>query len=878
MRPDEPLDRGRLEPLLDAGDWGEAEELLRALLDGDPQDLSARCQLATLLALRGWEDDPARHEEAVQLYDACVVQGWAPELCRNNQGVVWALKGQAMPAASALVQAATAGDGYGPALYNLGIVCQSVHESGGGVPQMLVTHGVLGAEEGPRDASRRHFRTALGVAQWTAHEAAPAGAGARADQPTPRLLKPLYLWTDDLSPSLGWVRNLAEAHYQAAEQHLEDGLKLLADGEFEQAIHHFQSAVGVVPEFGPRIEPYRVEAVLGLATALRNRMRDLWRGDRFDEARTVLDTLLATLPNLPDRTLGLHMIADEVGHLSAELQARIPGSDRGRLQQLLDSAGYLLERYRENHDEVRRWADEREAGGGPRPAWTSVREPQQLLLEARARGEGALRHEAFQLVDGRSDDDLPEVLTLAGSGWLGEEALRRLRRDTYHRLTQRRLVDAQGPSLSKAERIEGLISARAAAEETGEERLVAEVEDQLHAIPGLVAEADGPIRSAFEAGDDVQVLEIYAARTLEAQPTSELRAIRNAAYKRQKEALNRAIGVDWRAAYQIAGRLVRLEPSNEQMADQLERARQGHIGELISRAEIELRSNDLDQAAAFLEDARQVDAASDAVLHFSHRLDAARVRAAGEPAKDAYDDASRAFGTAEAADDAVAAIPAFLEMRGYFPDAPRTREAAAWLLTALLRALDRRELTAEVLADLSEQLDLLLKLESERADARELRNRLLRSDADVEEEARRRVERRMQAVESSISRADEATAAEPPDYAGALQALAETREYQPDRDQRVRIAEVRDRSLRMLEVRFRELIGPSGSGTPAAAREVIDTVRPWDAALAASMEQRLEALLVQSAPTDSEAEAPPPLPPLHRRLWAALRRRFPRRP
>lgn len=850
MRPDEPLDRERVGPLFDAGRWREAEELLRALTEADEQDLAACCQLATLLALRGWEDDPGRRDLAVKLYDDCAVQGWAPGLCLNNQGVVWAQDRQAMPAVAALNGAHEKHEGYGPALYNLGILCQRIADAGGGVPRLLVDTGVVAPDEDPRAASRRYLAAALDDVAWAA-----GGGGGDAAL---RLQEPLHLWVDDLSPALGWLPGVDDRHHAEAEEQLQEGLKLLAAHDFERAMARFQSAVDLVPEFGPRVTPHRIRAVRGHLDVLRRDARGMWREGRFDEARTALDGLLATLPHLPDRRVGLQTIVDEVAYRSAELRALLPGGARDRLQHLLATLGHLLEEYAGRYEDTRQWAVAHDPAGAREVVWLRARDPETLGAEMRTECAGVLWREVWNAVDGRDDEAVEPLLTLPGTVWLGDE-VRRIRREAYLRLARRRLADAQRSDLDRSQRIDALLSARSAAGSAGDQGLVKEIDDHLRGLSAHDADVTPEIREAFDGGLWLRVLRLCAAFPPSAQPTHALEAMRAVAWTNQLDWLDQALkattpaGANRRQAYRVARFLARLHPEDDEVGARLEEARQRWLGERLRRAEQRLRDGDLDRAQARLDEARRVDPASDAVLDLSFRLEEARVNAEAQPAKEVFDRAAREFGQARAAGDPLAAVGAYRAMRRFPPGALHAEQAAAWLFPALLRELDHQGV--EAFASVRGELDLVLRLEEDRSEARELRSRLVRADTGIGGEAPAWDASRMEAVEELIARAGSAASERPPRYDLMLQALADTPEYGPDEEQRTRIARLRDRALHGAEQRFERLLQRFRADDEAEARALVEVMEPEDRDLAARMRQRLETLLRAAEPPEDPRDA-----------------------
>lgn len=848
MRPDEPLDRGRVDPLLEGGAWDEAEALLRALLDDDPQDLSARCRLATLLVLRGWKDEPARRDEAVHLYDGCVAQGWAPALSLNNQGVVWAHDGQGMPAVGNLKQAAQMNGGYGPGLYNLGVLCEAVAAAGGGVPRLLVDLDVIGSDEDPREASRRWFREALRDEAWTADPGVGRGG--------PRGQEPLHLWREDLNPALCWIPSIDDGHYREAEQQFQEGLRLLAEKDYERARNQFESAVQMVPDFGPRVNPHRIQAVRAHVDVLRRQAREQWRQGRFDEARDTLDGLLGTLPHLPDRVVELQMIADEVTYLSGQLQLLAPGSAPDRLQNLLAPMGRLLDEYQQRHDTIQAWVAARDPAGEHEPVWLRARAPEQLRSEFCAEARGVLRREILHAA--AEDAGIAQLLALPGARWLGPEVLDGLAREAYVRLASLRVSHAQQPELETGKRIEALIEARAAAEQGGDAVLVEGIDEMLRSLATRYADVDDTIRAAFEAGDGLRVLRLYAERTRDSRPTPALEAMRAAAWKNQIEALDRALataapgGPRWSAAYRIARRLARLSPGNAQAEERLQRARHGWLEERLRLAEQRLQEGDLNGAAARLEKARRVGRDSEALRDFAHRLEEARVRASGEPAREAYTRAVRELSAAVAAQSPCDAFPAYLQMRRYGPGSPRTAEAAAWLYPALLKELEHAG--PEALAAIRPALDQQLQRAHDHPDAVELRNLLARVERGAQEEEHALAERRAHAVDDLIARADHATADEPPRFEEALQVLEETRNRRTDRHQKLRIERIRADAVHGMERQFERLVERFTDGDEPGARRLVSVVRPWDRDAAERMRQQLDSLLRVEEPPPDERE------------------------
>lgn len=826
MRPDDALNRERVAQLYSRGEWEAAETLLRALASANGEDMGVRFQLATLLALRARAEREAPHQEVIDLYDACAAQQWALPLCLNNRGVVLAQAGQALAAVTDLRTASHGNGGYGPALYNLGMICQLVAEAGGGVPQLLVDQEVLGADEAAEAAARRLFELSL---QAGLGEIPPGANGGSHARPSP-LVQPLYLWSSDLPASLGWMLSEKDANLEEAKQHLREGEARYAQEDFRGALELFRQAAEQAHELGPRVWPLRNRARMGYARAARAEIRALRSDRQWDAARDALKRLLNEIPHLPDRSFALTLISSEVADLLSALRA----SERSGLQLLVGQIGDLVEEYPRLYAATLEALAQADGDGTGQTRMLGAREPEQLYAEARDNCEGVLRRELNGAAQAGDRASLEGLLALPDTRWMGPEVLARLRRDAYRWLARQRLDTLHRAELTPDQRLDYLREAREAAAEAGDEELVQEIV-RLGAAGAGPAGPDPAMRAALHEQRYFEVLELYAERTREAAPTAELASLRDVALQAMVQKLDRARREGSpQAAYDIASRLARLEPTDEAVVTRFHTARREWVAELVALARVCMEQNDWEEAKRRLETAAELEPASDEVLEARALLTERRTLAGGEQAKDDYNRANEEFTWARGTRDVAGAARAYQTMWGLDEGAPRTGRAANWLYRELLRELNGRGGTPEAARAVREMTGYWLDLEGSRDDVRRLREALDRAEQEMGAKTHQRADKRRRAVDEAIEDADEAISRTPPEPLEALRALA-ANEHSPSQDQKRRIDEIRDYAIGILRGR---LEAAAALGEPGEQRmaELLDGVRDCAPPAAATLE------------------------------------------
>ena len=284
----------QLDALYKGGDVSALISRLQEMHESNPEDARTTFRLANLLALQEY------FEEALRLYDLSWLDEWPGALCLNNQGVVYAWKGEGRAAVDCFRRAIDFDPECAPSHFNLAIICEHL-ASDSSAPRALHDVGLLEAGEAPRDHMMGFY------------EQADQMDGAAASKWSGDFLLdcPLYLWVGDLRPSFGFEFRRETADVVQAHELYAEGLELLDSEHWVKAIQKFEAAGLVSASVVPRSVAPIAEARAQLCKEHLTRARELWKAGEYNSALNAYNSTFTLLPDIPYQRIVENILIDE---------------------------------------------------------------------------------------------------------------------------------------------------------------------------------------------------------------------------------------------------------------------------------------------------------------------------------------------------------------------------------------------------------------------------------------------------------------------------------------------------------------------------------------------------------------------------------------
>jgi Tfp pilus assembly protein PilF len=338
VQSDQDIHEDRAQEFFEQGEWDQLEQLYRAVLRGDSSDPRTALRLANLLAHR------QQYADALELYDAVRAHRWLDAIALNNKGVALSSLGETRAAFQALKEASTSEGDAAPAFFNLGILCEKLGKEGS-LPAVLLDLGLGTEAANPESLALSYYRKALALS-WPVADLQD---------------RPLLLWTGDLKPGFGFETVREEADVSDAHVIYKEGIELLSERKWREAINKFDAAASLHPSgFAERIKAPKTAAIVEIIREHRAEVRKMWQDGDHEGAILTIDELLALSADLPDRAFAAEIVEAGLQDLARQIGSHKPENGWESLQRLVTAA-------RQRVEALERPAPPAGGNGGPTP-------------------------------------------------------------------------------------------------------------------------------------------------------------------------------------------------------------------------------------------------------------------------------------------------------------------------------------------------------------------------------------------------------------------------------------------------------------------------------------------------------------------------------
>jgi tetratricopeptide (TPR) repeat protein len=309
------------ERLFQEGRWAELEDRYRSTLDQEKSDARTAFRLANLLSFQ------ARWDEGPKLYDQALTYGLSGAIPLNNKGVVLAGSGDTQGSVTALLDAIQSDESCAPALYNLGIICESLKRERS-LPRLLLDLGVGEPGTPPNEVARTYY------------EKAREGGWPSADL----LDGPLLLWVLDLKPGFGYVPVVQIVNVDQGYELYDQGIALVQKEQWEEATARFAAAIRLHPPLQGQCQSMITYCQGRIARARLAGIQELWDSKNFEAASQAVDEFLVKSSVLSDRSFADEILAAGIETLAEQIRSHKPQDGWAALQKLITQARQRFER------------------------------------------------------------------------------------------------------------------------------------------------------------------------------------------------------------------------------------------------------------------------------------------------------------------------------------------------------------------------------------------------------------------------------------------------------------------------------------------------------------------------------------------------------
>jgi tetratricopeptide (TPR) repeat protein len=834
MKPNQGIPADQIDQLFTQGCWAELEDIYSSRLKEDRSDARTAFYLANILAYQ------KKYSEALPHYEMAWTHRWPSVLPYNNKGVALACQGEARAAFDILTKACEADASCAPAFYNLGVLCIKLGNEGT-LPQVLLDLGLGARDQKPGALARSYF------------EKADQGQWPEMDQHA----RPLLLWVADLQPGFGFEPAPQSAEIADAEVLFQQGLVLLRQEKWEDAIAKLKAAASLHLSFAPRIVPLCTAARIEIVRQRRAQAREIWEAGNHKGAAQVLDTLVGLGAELPNRAFAEEILAEGIQELARQIRGHKPsdGPDGWQaLQRLItearqrfEGAGYEPERPANEAETQGETTDSRDQRGAV-PGVEGTDDPADSGARVLIMGSEDLSRSYLQqvcrrawdeqidhLVSTSAYDEAIQFLEFSEVQWFARADVPRWRRRVY--TAHAESLRAQGWSSSKEgdwkEALDFWSRGRDAAIQAGDPHLTDTFESLITRLADSTSEARESAQKILKGSDDLEDLQLLM-KELEGNPGDSRLVLRRNALIRQL--LSQAEGAleayQWQSARETAEAVLKVLPEESQALQILRKARQGLIGQWLAKAEHALSVTSLNEARDLCTQVLEIDPEQTRAREILREVETTsqrKVKAEAGPRP--YDEAYLAYDEARNANDPDQAFEHVLRMRELDPRNRHTHQAFEWLCSTMVETLrsrlGRNRGTAQTLLP---ELQRLLDLRPDFKPARKLREELRRiaADRDYEDEKR-------QQTFGKLRKADEALVSNDPE--AALDALKAIVRRDPDLE--AEICTKRDEALNLLRRKIDNLMRELTDDRIGDVEQLLNVYKPWDQAFVAERRREL---------------------------------------
>jgi Flp pilus assembly protein TadD len=668
-----------------------AETELCDRIKRDSRDLRAAFKLGVITATRGDFFNASRH------FTNVLAAGWKSALARNNLAVTYFLSGRTRVAIDILLETERSESPASAASFNLAVICDRIASFGGDIPPELIECGLLSAHGSPSELADKYYRKSLD-GRW---ESGIDGA--------------LYLWPDDIPPSLGFPIDLGQAGLEDAHRHLWQGFSCVDRKEWSDALHHFDLAASSRLYIDAAAKNSRTAALFGLCREIRADIAAKTASNDFAEVDRRISELASLSARLPVEDLLTGLVHEELRAI--ETQASGSGA-------LADFA--VLQVYSKAIKSTVDQLADRRAGGGDRSGEHAENIGSTFGARYAFAIEGLLNK---LLLAGRYDDSV-ELFDWARLQWFGSSLKEGWPQEINHARALdfwSRAKDALARNeTGEAERHLG--TALVAAQSIEEKGLCKIIESELAGLHQTKPSAKTlqAIRSAIAARHYVEAVR-QCSEALKINPhdgeivSQEAIALNH--LRADGFALERA--GHWIESAAAIDEYLRYRPGDREAQSFRENLAHGHKDAMIEQAWAKWGAR---TAATLAELRKELDRICSDVLglypHHARALELVREMAVSERSAAAatadtnadrrYQACLLRFEEAEAANDAVVAFASAWELRALRPFERHTREACARavaLYAVAMRARFEAARDTSEFDDIGNEIGRILKME-----------------------------------------------------------------------------------------------------------------------------------------------------------------------
>lgn len=689
MQPNQGILEDQTLRLFHQGEWDELERLYLSLLHRDRSDPRTTLRLANLRAYR------ERYSKSLELYDAVRAHHGLEALALNNLGVALSCLGETGAAFQALSDAVKNDGGYAPSFYNLGILCEKLGDEGT-LPEVVLNLGL-----GPRDARP-------GALAPACYEKALKLSWPVTDPQD----RPLLLWVGDLKPGFGFEMDREIANVSEAHSLYNEGMGLLAQGRWRDAVSKLEGAADLHPEaFRVRIKAPRTAALVEIIREHRAEVRRRWQEGDYDGAAQTIDELLGLSADLPDREFADEILEAGIQDLARQIRSHKPENGWESLQRLVTAA-------RQRVEEPEDVAEEGEAAPSPGPsAAGDGQEPADRTAAAQTPTSAGGKSEAPRwersrryiqrvcrsawsqqikhMIKTGGVDEAIQLLEFSQVQWFAQEDVAEWRRSAY--TAKAEILRAQGQDAQDNENLsraaERWLEGRAAALRAADPLLTDNFDTLLDNLAAALPKEDrARIERERRAADQKELERV--TKQLEGDPGNpRLSSHRDVLIRQRLSQAKGALAARlWERAKDIADEILTAVPEEPEALEFSLAADRGRAEQRLQLAEASLERGQYEEAEKLCQEALVLDPDHARVRELLREAQAARSRREN-PSESPYDTAFHSFCGRQDAVDPEGAHHFLLTLRKLEPQSEQTREALDWYSTSLVHFL-RSELEA----------------------------------------------------------------------------------------------------------------------------------------------------------------------------------------
>jgi tetratricopeptide (TPR) repeat protein len=295
----------------DQGRIRDVERELRRRIDDDPLDIRAVFECGTIAAFR------EEFGKAGECFSKILASNWNRNLAVNNLAVIYFRSGLTRAAIEMLLELSRSKDAVPAAVYfNLAMICDRVAAFGGEPPPELIECRLLSVEVRPAQKAAEYFKRCTESAMaW--HSGLDGS---------------LYLWPEDVPFSLGFAANLLQPSVEEANRHLYQGIALLRNREWDEALKHLDLVSATLPDASKAAANARTTALLGYSREVRQDIAAKVSAGDYAEAEVEIDKLAKICARLPVEDLLQKLLLEELSEIGNRLDQVEPIVDFALLQ------------------------------------------------------------------------------------------------------------------------------------------------------------------------------------------------------------------------------------------------------------------------------------------------------------------------------------------------------------------------------------------------------------------------------------------------------------------------------------------------------------------------------------------------------------------